>query len=121
VTCNVLGLVTIEDQPYVRLKLVSLIPGSPAERQLATKNIIGYYIISINGVCIHSVSNIRLILSNYHNLDYAKRGPAYLTGVTILFGIVQPEAPDPDQMEFSKQDHATARVVWSIVATTELE
>jgi hypothetical protein len=50
-----------------------------------------------------------------------QRGPAYLTGVTILFGIAQQEAPDPDQMEFSKQDHATARVVWSIVATTELE
>jgi hypothetical protein len=41
--------------------------------------------------------------------------------VTILFGIAQQEASDPDQMEFSKQDHSTARVVWSIVATTELE
>jgi hypothetical protein len=120
-TCNVLGLVTLEDQQYERLKLVSFMPGSPAERQLANKNVIGYYFISVNGVRIRSVSNLQLILSNYHNLDDAKRGPVYLTGVTILFGIAQPEAPDPDQMEFSKQDHAAARVVWSIVATTELE
>jgi hypothetical protein len=121
VTCNVLGLVTSKDQQYQRLKLVSLMPGSPAERQIANKIVIAYYIISINGVRIRSVSYIRLILSNYYNLDDAKRGPAYLTGVTILFRIAQTEAPDPDQMEFSKQDHATARVVWSIVATTELE
>jgi hypothetical protein len=121
VTCNVLGLVTSEDQQYERLKLVSLTPGSPAERQLANKNEIGYYIISINGVRIRSVSDIRLILSGYQNLDDTKRGPAYLTGVTILFGIAQQEAPDPDQMEFSEQDHATARVVWSILASTELE
>jgi hypothetical protein len=121
VTCNVLGLVTSEDQRYERLKLVSLTPGSPAERHLAHKNVIGYYIISINGVRIRSVRDIRLILSSYHNLDDTKRGPAYLTGVTILFGIAQQEAPDPDQMEFSEQDHATAQVVWSILASTELE
>jgi hypothetical protein len=121
VTCNVLGLVTSEDQRYKRLELVSLTPGSPAERQLANKNVIGYYIISINGVCIRSISDIGLILSDYHDLDDTKRGPAYLTGVTILFGIAQQEAPDPDQMEFSEQDHATARVVWSILASTELE
>jgi hypothetical protein len=54
-------------------------------------------------------------------MDQAEVGGQTYASTTILFGIVQPEVPDPDQMEFIKQDHATARVVWSIVATTELE
>jgi hypothetical protein len=62
-----------------------------------------------------------MILSDYHNLDDEKRGPAYLTGVTILFGIARPDAPDPDQLEFGEQDPAMARVVWSIMASSEME
>jgi hypothetical protein len=54
-------------------------------------------------------------------LDNDKIGSAYLRGVTILFGKTQPDAPDPDQIEFTKQDHATAQVVWSVIALTELE
>jgi hypothetical protein len=50
VTCNVLGVVTDEDHRFNRLKLVSLTPGSPAECHLADKNVIGYYIISMNGI-----------------------------------------------------------------------
>jgi hypothetical protein len=87
VSCNVLGLVTAKDCRYERLKLISLTPGSPAERHLANKNVLGYYILSINGIRIYSVSDIQMILSDYHNLDDEKRGPAYLMGVTILFGI----------------------------------
>jgi hypothetical protein len=75
----------------------------------------------MNVVRIRSVSNICLILSNYHNWDEDKQGPAYLTGVTILFGIVHPDALDPEQIKFSKQDHTTAQVVWSIIASNELE
>jgi hypothetical protein len=70
----------------------------------------------MNGVRIRLVSDIRLILHNYHEHDEV-RGPAYLTGTTILFGALQPNAPEPEQIEFSEQDHATARVVWSIIAT----
>jgi hypothetical protein len=40
-----------------------------------------------------------------------------LTGTTILFGALQPNAPEPEQIKFSEQDHATAWVVWSIIAT----
>jgi hypothetical protein len=70
----------------------------------------------MNGVCIRSVSDLRLILHDYHEED-AVRGPAYLTGITILFGALTPMACEPEQIEFSEQDHATARVVWSIIAT----
>jgi hypothetical protein len=120
VTCNVLGVVTEEDKHYERLKLISLTPGSPAERHLANKNVLGYYILMMNGVHIRLVSDIRLILHDYHEHDEV-RGPAYLTGITILFGALQPNAPKPEQIEFSEQDHATARVVWSIIATASNE
>ena len=63
VTCNVLGAVTEEDRRFERLRLISLTPGSPAERHLANKNLLGYFILSMNGVRIRSVSDIRLLLS----------------------------------------------------------
>jgi hypothetical protein len=69
VTCNVLGVVTEEDKLYERLKLILLTPGSPAERYLANKNGLGYYILMMNGVRIRSVSDIRLILHDYHEQD----------------------------------------------------
>ena len=97
----------MDDKKFERLRLVSLTPGSPAERHLANKNVIGYYILSMNGVHVRSVADIRLILHDYHNVD-DKRGPAYLTGITILFGVAQESDPDPDQIPFNKQDHATA-------------
>jgi hypothetical protein len=112
-TCNVLGVVTDEDHRFDQLKLVLLTPSSPSERYLANKNIIGYYIISMNGIQIRSINDIRLILHDYHQID-EKRGPAYLTGVTILFGIAHITDPEPYQIEFSKNDHAMARVVWLI-------
>jgi hypothetical protein len=40
----------------------------------------------MNGIRICSVTDIQHILHDYHsNLD-EKRGPAFLTGITILFG-----------------------------------
>jgi hypothetical protein len=69
VTCDVLGVVRDEDHCFNCLKLVSLTPGSPAERHLADKNVIGFYIISMNGIRIRTVSDIQLILHNYHQLS----------------------------------------------------
>ena len=89
VTCNVLGVVTEDDRHFDRQRLISLTPGSPAERHLANKNVLGYYILSMNGVRIRSVSDIRLILHDYHDPD-GNRGPAYLSGITMLFGVTQP-------------------------------
>ena len=77
---------------------------------------IGFYVLSINGVRIRTVTDIRMILHDYHDPD-GKRGPAYLTGVTILFGVADRNLLEPDQIEFSEQDHATARVVWSIIGS----
>jgi hypothetical protein len=119
-TSNVLGLVTDRDPDYERLLLVGLTPGSPAERFLTNKNVIGHYILSINGVRIRSVTDIWHILDDYHD-PKVTRGPAHLTGVTILFGIASDIPPEPDHIEFSAQDHATARVVWSLIASLSLE
>jgi hypothetical protein len=58
VTCNVLGIVTEDDKHFEQLELILLTPGSPAERHLANKNVFGYYILSMNGVCICSVTMI---------------------------------------------------------------
>ena len=75
VTSNVLGVVTEDDKHFERLRLISLTPGSPAERHLANKNVLG--------LRIRTVTDIRMILQDYHDPE-EKRGPAYLTGVTIL-------------------------------------
>ena len=119
-TCNVFGLVTEDDNNFGRLRLISLTPGSPAERHLAYKNVLGFHILTINGVRIRTVTDIRMILHDYHDPDW-KRGPAYLTGVTILFGVAAINSPEPDQIEFSEQDHASARVFWSILGSSALE
>jgi hypothetical protein len=119
-TSTVLGLVTERDPDYERLLLVALMPGSPAERFLTDKNVIGHYILNINGISIRSVTNIRHILDNYHD-PKASRGPAHLSGITILFGIVTDTPPEPEHIEFLAQDHATARVVWSLIASSSLE
>ena len=71
----------------------------------------------MSGVRIHSINDIRLLLHDFHD-PTEDCGPVYLTGITIPFGITQAEAPDPEQIEFSEQDHITARVVWSIIATS---
>jgi hypothetical protein len=73
----------------------------------------------MNGIRIRTISDIRLILHDYHQLDN-KRGPVYLTGITILFGLLDVTKPEPDQLEFSEHDHATARAVWSIIAGASL-
>ena len=119
-TCNVLSLVTKDDNNFGRLRLISLTPGSPAECHLAHKNVLGFHILTINGVRIRTVTDIRMILHDYQEPDW-KRGPAYLMGVTILFGVAAINSPEPDQIEFSEQDHATARVVWSILGSSALK
>jgi hypothetical protein len=74
----------------------------------------------MNGIRIRPINHIRLILHDYHQLN-EKREPAYLTGVTILFGIAHPTDPEPGQIEFSENDHATARVVWLTIASSSLK
>jgi hypothetical protein len=106
-TSNVLGLVTDRDPDYERLLLAGLTPESPAERFLTDKSVIGNYILSINGVRIRCVTDIRHILDDYHD-PKVTRGPAHLTGVTILFGIASDIPPEPDHIKLSAQDHATA-------------
>jgi hypothetical protein len=58
VTSNVLSLVTKCDPDYEQLLLVGLTPGSPAERHLTDKNVIGHYILRINSIHIRSVTDI---------------------------------------------------------------
>jgi hypothetical protein len=116
VTCNVLGVVTESDMGQDQLCLVALTPGLPAAHYLGDKNVIGHYILTMNGVQIPSVTDIQHILHNYHGDSDKKRGPAYLTGITILFGKPSPAAPEPDQLDFTAQDHATAQVVWALIA-----
>jgi hypothetical protein len=75
-----------------RLHLVALTPGLPAAcYYLGDKNVIGHYILTMNGVRIRSVTDIQHILHNYH-------------------------APEPEQLDSSAQDHATACVVWELIA-----
>jgi hypothetical protein len=116
VTCNVLGVVTEADPIFEQLRLVTLTPGSPAARYLGDKNVLDHIIITMNGIRIRSITDIQHILHDYHgNLD-DKRGPAFLTGITILFGKPDNTAPEPDHLDFTAHDYATARVVWALIA-----
>jgi hypothetical protein len=116
VTCNVLGVVSEPDMDQEWLCLAALTPGLPAACYLGDKNIIGHYILTMNGVQIQSITDIQRILHNYHGNSDKKRGPAYPTGITILFGKPSPAAPEPDQLDFTAQDHATAQVVRALIA-----
>jgi hypothetical protein len=95
VTCNVLGVVTEADPNFEQLRLVASTPGLPAARYLGDKNILGHIIITMNGIRIHK-SDIQHILHDYHGDLDDKRGPAFLTGITILFGKPDNQAPEPD-------------------------
>jgi hypothetical protein len=116
VTCNVLGVVTEPDMDQDQLRLVALTPGLPAACYLGDKNVIGHYILTMNGVQICSITDIQHILHNFHGDSDKKHGPAYLTGIRILFRKPAPAAPEPDQLDFTAQDHATAQVVWALIA-----
>jgi hypothetical protein len=116
VTCNVLGVATEADPNFEQFQLVALTPGLPAARYLGDKNVLGHIIITMNGIRICSVTDIQHILHNYHSDPDDKRGPAFLTGSTILFRKPDNKAPEPDQLNFTAHDHATARVVWALIA-----
>jgi hypothetical protein len=62
----------------------------------------------MNGIRIRSVTDIQHILHDYHGDLDDKLGPAFLTGITILFGKPDSQAPEPDQLDFTVHDHATA-------------
>jgi hypothetical protein len=115
VTCNVLGVVTEADPNFEQLRLVALTPGLPAARYLGDKNVLGHIIITMNGIRIRSITDIQHILHDYHGDLDDKRGPAFLTGITILFGKPDNTAPEPDHLDFTAHDHATARVVWALI------
>jgi hypothetical protein len=73
VTCNVLGVMTEADPNFEQLRIVALTPGLPAARYLGDKNLLGHIIITINGIRIHSVTDIQHILHDYHgDLDENK-------------------------------------------------
>jgi hypothetical protein len=69
VTCNVLGVVTEPNMDQDRLCLVALTPGLPAARYLGDKNVIGHYILTMNGVRIRGVTDIQHILHDLKNMD----------------------------------------------------
>jgi hypothetical protein len=108
VMCNVLGVVTEADPNLEQLRLVALTPGLPAARYLGDKNVLGHIIITMNGIRTCSVTDIQHILHDYHFDPDDKRGPAFLTGITILFGKPDNKAPEPDHLDFTAHDHATA-------------
>jgi hypothetical protein len=80
----------------------------PAAKYLGNKNLLGHIIITMNGIRICSVTDIQHILHDYHgNLD-EKEGLAFLTGITILSRKPDNQPPEPDQLDFTAHDHATA-------------
>jgi hypothetical protein len=111
VTCNMLGEVTEADSNFEQFRLVALTPGLPAARYLGNKNLLGHIIITMNYIRIRSVANIQHILHDYHSDLDENQGPAFLTGITILFGKQDKLAPEPDQLNFTAHDHAIASVV----------
>jgi hypothetical protein len=108
VTCNLLGVVTEADPNFEQLRVVALTPGLPAARYLGNKNILGHIIITMNGIRIRSVTDRQHILHDYHGGLDEKEGPAFLTGIAILFQKPDNRAPEPDQLDCTAHDHATA-------------
>jgi hypothetical protein len=106
------GFSTFDDKNFTRVKILALIPGSFATTHLADKNIINMYLLAINGIPIHTASDISDVID-----DLMDRKPDQahnlLSGFNFLFGSLTDE-DQYDELYLQVPDHATSRVVMTI-------
>jgi hypothetical protein len=106
------GFSTKDDEVFTRVKIVGLIPGSFAFDHLASKNVINMYLLAINGIPIHSSTDICDVID-----DILDRKPdeahSVLSGFNFLFGKLTKEEQH-DDLFLQAPDHATSRVIMAI-------
>jgi hypothetical protein len=106
------GFSTHDDANFTRVKILALIPGSFAATHLSEKNIVNMYLLAINGVPIHTATDISDIIE-----DILDRKPedthCTLTGFNFLFGKLT-EEEQFDDLSIQAPDHATSRVVMAL-------
>jgi hypothetical protein len=106
------GFSTFDDTNFTRVKILALIPGSFATTHLADKNIINMYLLAINGIPIHTASDISDVID-----DLLDRVPdqahSTLSGFNFLFGSLT-EGDQHDDLCLQAPDHATSRVVMAL-------
>jgi hypothetical protein len=100
---------TEDDTHFTRVKVLALIPGSFAHTHLSDKNVINKYLLAVNGILIHTASDISDVIE-----DLLDRKPetahCTLTGFNFLFGTLTDENQHND-LSIQAPDHATPRVV----------
>jgi hypothetical protein len=94
------------------VKIVALVPGSFATAHLGDKKIINMYLLAINGVPIHTASDISDVIDDI--LDrIPEEAHCALSGFNFLFGTLTDEEQHND-LFLQAPDHATSRVVMAI-------
>jgi hypothetical protein len=111
------GFSTPEDENFTRVQILSLIPGSFAALHLTNKNVVGMYLLAINGIPIHTTNDISDVIE-----DILDRKPdeahCTLTGFNFLFGKLTDE-DQHDDLSLQAPDQATARVIMALTMLTE--
>jgi hypothetical protein len=106
------GFSTYDDVHFTRLKIIALIPGSFAATHLGDKQIVDMFLLAINGIPIHSATNISNVID-----DILDRSPeaahCTLSGFNFLFGKLTTE-DQHDNLSLQAPDHATFRVVMAL-------
>ena len=124
-----LGLEYQYDFELGRCKIIRLVTDSPAGRHIRQSNVIGNYILMINGQSVQTPDEVDGAITSYITLSHqyeerlalgvrprsADGYAAALQGVIILICKSDRRATDMiDELDLNKQDLGTSRMVWAI-------
>jgi hypothetical protein len=100
------GFSTQDDEAFTCVKILGLIPGSFAATHLASKDVINMYLLAINGIPIHTATDISDVIG-----DILDRKPEeannVLSGFNFLSGKLTQE-DQHDELSLQAPDHATS-------------
>ena len=105
------GFILNYDIELCRCKISNVIPGSTLQCHLrgpTGNNVIGMYVLEVNGIRVRTVSDITQAISTQTRLANG------LSGINFLMGKRSRADQLPSLLEFSPADAATTRSVWSI-------
>jgi hypothetical protein len=106
------GFCTEDDANFSRVKIISLIAGSFAAAHLLDKKIIGMFLLAINGIPIHSATDISDVIDDL--LDRKEENVhCTLTGFNFLFGKLT-DKEQHDDLSLQAPDYATSRVIMAL-------